>query len=256
VRARRDGLSMKVIRRVLTAVLGLLVSSISPCPLLAEETYGFSSSAMLVSDYVWRGYNLYDGLAVQPTFLGTLTEDVLGGSNMIYAEVAGLWSLAGEEQPDKFSEIDFSLGDEFTIGDLTLSGGVSWYRYPDPSDVFDPSSEIYAAISYETYLKPRLTVSHDYKRYNGTTLEGMLSESIALGDLGGDVALVPSVHTVFSANGPKLYNNNGLTAVTYGLSVSYQYGIVAIEPGIFNTRSHDDWTDNEWWTALTAAVSF
>lgn len=235
-------------------VVGVLLAPLPSSSLTAEETFGLQSSAALVSDYVWRGYNLYDGLAVQPTLTGTMTNDFWGGSNTVYAEVAGLWSLEGEEEPDKFSEIDFSLGNEYTIEDLTLSGGISWYRYPDPSDVFDPSSEIYVAFSYETYLNPHLTASHDYKRYDGTTIEGILSESLHLGHLGGEVSLVPSVHTVFAAKAPKLYNNNGLTAITYGVSVSFEYNTMVVEPGIFNTRSHDDWTDNEWWTALTVTI--
>lgn len=245
---------MKLPRGVITLLVGGMLAPLPCCSLAAEETFGLRSSAVLVSDYVWRGYNLYDGLAVQPTLTGTLTEDLGGGSNTMYAEVAGLWSLEGEEEPDKFSEIDFSLGNEFTIEELTLSGGISWYRYPDPSDVFDPSSEIYVSFSYETYLNPSITASHDYKRYDGTTIEGILRESLLLGNVGGDVSLVPSVHTVFAAQAPKLYNNNGLTAVTYGLSISYEYGPVVVEPGIFYTRSHDDWTDNEWWTALSVTI--
>ena len=62
-------------RAILTAALLMWTVAQSPSPARAEEESPFSASASVAfnSDYMFRGFNLYDGMSIQPSasaFLG------------------------------------------------------------------------------------------------------------------------------------------------------------------------------------------
>jgi hypothetical protein len=103
------------------------------------------------SRYVWRGQYLDRRAVFEP-----------GVSITANGLTVGYWSNWGvtSNDPINSGESDYYLSYAYTIGNLTLSAGHTWYGYPGTGT---SSKEFYFSASYNCFLTPTIAVYHDYE---------------------------------------------------------------------------------------------
>ena len=150
--------------------LGLLVTS----PALAEEAKPTANlTVAALSQYIFRGFEQgQDSLVIQPS----LTVGYQGFS-------ANLWgNLDTDRTGDDAShwqETDMTLAYSYTLGKVGLSGGYIYYGYGLNSQ---DTQEFYASVSYDTLLKPTLTIYRDTDNLAGWYITAAISHSLPLAD--------------------------------------------------------------------------
>ncbi|MCB0336295.1 MAG: hypothetical protein KDD62_08310, partial [Bdellovibrionales bacterium] len=125
---------------------------------------GVDLNAAFYSDYMFRGFNLYDGASIQPS-VGVSYDMQDAG-----AVRAGLWSHlsaeGGNGASDKFTELDYILSYDISAGLASFSAGHIWYTFPRDSDGLDDTGEFYGAVSFDTLLSPTVSVYYDYDLFD------------------------------------------------------------------------------------------
>ncbi len=153
---------------MITAVIALTLS-LFVSPSRAEEAKGpavsGSASIDIMSQYIWRGQQLSDEMAFQPSVGITY-----GGFG------ANIWSNY-DEKTTAITETDFTLNYTFSVDKIGFDVGYIFYTFPD-SD-FD-TSEIYVAASYDVMLSPSLTIYYDFDEGEGAFIVASIGHSIAL----------------------------------------------------------------------------
>lgn len=242
------------------AVLSLLAVSISSAQ--AEESKGpwaVDASVGLFSDYMWRGFNLYDGTSIQPALNVAYDSD--------WGQTSGnLWMhLSGENDngPEKFTELDATIAHAITFEPLTLKVGAVWYTYPDDDDNIDNTGEFFGVVSLDDSelngvftLSPTVSVYHDYDEYDAQYYELGLSHAFATDALGEGFEVTPFVAFGFASNAEKYYADDGVVQATYGVSLNAQVGDLAVVPTIARTSEMDDNAKSEFWFGTNFTYSF
>jgi uncharacterized protein (TIGR02001 family) len=132
-----------------------------------------------MSQYVWRGWQLSDDAAIQPS-VGIGYEGF--GAN--------IWSNY-DTDTTAVTETDFTVNYAFGVDKFGIDVGYIFYTFPD-SDL--DTQEIYAAVSYDVLLSPALTVYVDFDEGEGAFVVGSISHSLPLPqdlalDLGASLSL-------------------------------------------------------------------
>ena len=137
-------------------------------PAFAEETNGpevsGSASVDIMSQYIWRGWQLSDDSVIQPSV--GITYEGLG---------ANIWSNY-DNDTTAITETDYTLNYTFNIEKFGFDVGYIFYTFPD-SD-FD-TQEIYASASYDVILSPSLTVYYDFDEGEGAFIVAAIGHSLA-----------------------------------------------------------------------------
>ncbi|MBN1456217.1 MAG: hypothetical protein JW912_00010 [Sedimentisphaerales bacterium] len=133
---------------------------------LAEEsssTLGVDFSVDYVGKYIWRGQNLQDDGAIQPSInltYGNLTANVWGS-----VEMSSINNNSGE-----ITEVDYTLdySDAFPgLEGVGYSIGVINYQFPNTT--VDDTTELYAGLSLDWLFSPSLTFYRDVDEVKGGT---------------------------------------------------------------------------------------
>jgi hypothetical protein len=225
---------------------------------IADDKSPLSGSAAVAfnSDYMFRGFQNYDGTSIQPT--GTVNYDTGMGtlSGSVWAHI----SAESNQQQDKLTEVDYTATYTFALENTTLKLGHIWYTYPEDRDgVFVDTKEFYGTVAFNDAewnplisLNPSLTVYNDYDFLNGGQYyELSFSHLFEFG--AGDKAwnLTPYVTFGFASNSEKIYANNGLVQTTLGASTTIPWGELTVTPSVNYTAESDDNTRNEFWFGTT-----
>jgi hypothetical protein len=164
---------MKGMRSVKVLILAV-VMMFSAANLYAEETkVAGSASVDVMSNYVWRGQKLSNSWVVQPSVGITY-----GGFG------ANLWAnydsdrteVGSEQEHGEVTETDLTLNYSKSIGKLALTGGYIYYAFDGAND----TQEVYVSASYDTLLKPAMTVYYDYDEGDGAFIIASVGHSIAI----------------------------------------------------------------------------
>ena len=138
-------------------------------PAFAEEANGpevsGSASVDIMSQYIWRGWQLSDDSVIQPSV--GITYEGLG---------ANIWSNY-DNDTTAITETDYTLNYTFNIEKFGFDVGYIFYTFPE-SD-FD-TQEIYASASYDVILSPSLTVYYDFDEGEGAFIVAAIGHSFAL----------------------------------------------------------------------------
>lgn len=131
----------------------------------AEKPSG-SMSVSLLSQYIWRGYELSkDSIVVQPS----ITASYLGFGINLWGnlDTDQDMELFGEEGAN-WNETDLTLSYGGSFGMVTYGAGYIYYGL----EGIDDTQELYASVGLDTLLVPTLTVYRDIDAYAGwyTTL--------------------------------------------------------------------------------------
>jgi len=155
-------------KTLFTAAALLLAMTAGIAPALSEEqkaTIDFSVSPM--TKYVWRGQEMTkDSLVIQPS----LTVGFGGFSANLWGNLdTKPYAPSGESYSSAWTETDFTLAYNRTIGPLTAGMGYIYYGLspahtgaPDPAD----SQEIFATATLNTLLSPTLTIYKEIDHYH------------------------------------------------------------------------------------------
>jgi hypothetical protein len=204
---------------------GLLVGMILtlfavPVSVLAEEDKPTASADLSVlSQYIWRGYELSkDSAVIQPS----MTVAYKGFSANFWGNMDTNVSYDSPFRDEsKWTETDWTLAYNKSLGMVGVGVGYIYYALDSLTD----SQEIFASVKLDTLLSPTLTVfrevshtpawyflfgiSHSFKVYNDVTL-----------DLAGSVSYYYyNDNSVTEANSTKTYRDfhNGL--ISAGLTI-------------------------------------
>jgi hypothetical protein len=124
-----------------------------------ERSFGFNTSADVVSKFVWRGISY----SKNPVFQPSVTFGYKGASINVWSNMD-----LGDENGKKgiFSEFDYTLDYTYDIDNISFSLGALNYTYPDNYGV--PTTEIYIGAVADVPVNPEVFVYHDVRDVNGT----------------------------------------------------------------------------------------
>ncbi len=206
----------------------------------------------LFSDYLWRGFNLYDGTSIQPSIASSLAV----GPGTLTGSVWGHLSGEGSDgaSVENFTEVDYTLSYSIPVGSATFTAGHLWYTYPDSDDNIDNTAEVFGSIALaELPLSPVVSVFHDYDLYDATYIELGLSHVF---DVGSESSLTPYVAFGFGAHADKYYAEDGLVQTTVGANLQIPVDSVSVIPGVHYTFESDANATDELWFGTTVSYVF
>lgn len=131
--------TFKILICALTIVIGFSTTMI-----YAADTSG-SASVDVMSNYLWRGQKLSEGVAIQPA-VGIS----YGGFGV------NIWANY-DSTPNEHTETDLTLNYTFSLDKFGFDVGYVYYAL----EGFDDTQEFYLGVSYDTLLSPSATLYKD-----------------------------------------------------------------------------------------------
>ena len=154
----------------LISASGLLLSfMLAPLDVIAAETSG-SASVDFMSNYVWRGQKLSNGLVVQPS-----TGIAYGGFG------ANLW-VNYDTDTNEHNETDLTLNFSNSVDKFSYDVGYIFYALDGSGDdgSGNDTQEIYLSLGYDVLLSPSLTVYLDFDEGDGAFIVASISHTFEL----------------------------------------------------------------------------
>ena len=158
------------------AVIGLMLVVGFAGVLYAEEEasgIGVDLTVDFNSKYVWRGQNLVDDWVMQPgasTTIGGFTLGVWGNVDMTNEN--------GEEW--EFTEVDYYVDYSGDLAEgIGYSIGYIYYEFPQAGG---DTQEVYAGMSFDTFLSPSVTWYYDFDAVDGSYVAFGLGHSVEVSD--------------------------------------------------------------------------
>lgn len=147
-----------------------------PLSASAAETSG-SASADFMSNYVWRGQKLSNGVVIQPSV--GITYDGFG---------ANLWANY-DTGLHEHNETDLTLNYSHSIDMVSLEGGYIFYAL----EGVDDTQEVYVSVGVDVIASPAITVYYDFDEGDGAFIVASVDHSFELHkmvalDLGASVS--------------------------------------------------------------------
>lgn len=143
-----------------------------------EPPVSGSVSIGVFNRYVFRGYELSaDSFVIQPSvsvsykyFSASLWGNIDSNENATQSFVPD------RADQKSFNETDLTLSYTYAIDKLSLTGGYIYYGTKYAAE----TEELFFTASYDTLLKPALSVYRDINEYPGTYVNFALSHSVLL----------------------------------------------------------------------------
>ena len=237
---------MSFIRTVMLVMI-FMFPQVSPAN-AQDSNWSFNLSSGFYSDYMFRGFNLYDGVSIQPS--ATVAHS-FGEFGVLSGNVWAHLSAEGDRQDEKFTEVDYTLNYSVSLGILELGVGHIWFTFPRDDDMISDTAEFFGSLSVDTFLNPSLSVYHDYQDFDAQYYELGLSHTLECSYLGEGFNITPFVNFGFASNAEKVYeDSSGLVQVTYGAYFDLALGDIAVSPSLNYTSQVDDATQNEFWIGV------
>lgn len=223
-----------------------------------DKPWSVDMSLSLMSDYMFRGQNLYDGASIQPYIAGSY--DLGMGSIGVYN-----WmhiSADGSTNVQEFFEMDWGVNYSIDFEPLSFSIGNLWYTYPNKDDDIADTTEGFISVGLDDSgfndfytLSPTLTVSKDWDELEYYYYDLKLSHEHTSNMLGDGVTITPYVSFGFSSNSEKVYAENGLVTVSEGIALDVPMGELTLTPTVNYTHGIDDLTNDQFWFGMTVGYS-
>jgi len=185
---------MKIFTITMFLVMGIAFGAINT---EAVETSA-SASVDVMSSYMWRGFQLHEDAAIQPSVGITY-----GSFGM------NLWSDYNTETKEA-AETDLTLNYTFAMDKLSFDVGYIYFGLDNATD----TQEIYLSIAYDTILSPAITIYHDFDEGEGSFIEASIGHSVPVGeyslDLGASVSY--NADSAYAIGGYDDFHNANLSA--------------------------------------------
>jgi hypothetical protein len=179
---QEDEREMKMMKK--TIVFSVLIAMLL-CGALTwaeEETPNDGADVALLSQYVWRGYEMSDSsLVIQPS----ISAGYKGFGLSLWGNLDTDYYETGEKD---LNETDLILSYDKSFGMVGFGLGYIYYAFPA-----EDTQELFASVNLNTILAPTLTVYRDYDLFDswyvlfGISHSFSLTEELTL-DLGGSVS--------------------------------------------------------------------
>ncbi|MFH1058781.1 MAG: TorF family putative porin [Pseudomonadota bacterium] len=173
---------MKKLIGIMLLVLCLTTPMVAGTAMAADEAdkgWAVDFSAAYMSKYIWRGIMQVDDPTLQPS--------LNIAKNGFTFNVWGNWDLTDKNgRKNKFSEIDLTAEYAISLGDFSVPVGVIHYLFPNTS--FEPTTELYAGVSYSWIVTPSVKVYKDIDESHGFYVLGALSYEYELPSLAKEMA--------------------------------------------------------------------
>jgi hypothetical protein len=211
------------VKKVLIALLAIIISL--GCITYQAEAIETSGSASLdiYSSYMWRGFELHEDVAIQPSVGITY-----GGFG------ANLWSDINADTGE-ITETDVTVTYAFSKDMFGFDIGYIFYGL----EGIDETQELYIAVSYDTLLSPSLTLYYDFDEGDGAFIVASVGHDIAVNQ---DIAV--SLGASMSYNAESEYAIGDYSALHNGeISVSTSipvYEAISISPMLAYSFSLSD----------------
>ncbi len=170
-----------VVMKGLKVLAMFLVLGFSTAGTYAEDKVTGSASVGVFNRYIFRGYEIGShSIVIQPA----LSVSYKGFSGSLWSNIDSDEHATQSFVPDKaghksFNETDLTLSYTYVIDKLSLTAGYIYYamKYNNPPG---DTEELFVSASYDTFLKPTLSVYRDITSYPGTYFNLSLSHSITV----------------------------------------------------------------------------
>lgn len=213
-------------RRKISSILSLMfiLIVITTFNANADTEKSASASVDVMSSYMWRGFELHEDPAIQPSV------GITYGSFGI-----NLWSDYNMETKEAV-ETDLTLNYTFTMDKLNFDIGYIYFGLDNATD----TQEVYVSIAYDTFLSPALALYYDFDEGKGTFIEASIGHDIAVGSdmtlsLGASASY--NADSAYSIGGYNDFHNANVSAT---LSIPVNENI-SITPMIaYSTDLSDD----------------
>lgn len=160
-------------KKLLLIILAGLLAIGASVPALAFGPVDIEAELPYYSKYVWRGMNRVDDSVLQPSLgLGLFGFELGFWGNYDLTDING---SSGE-----FTQVDYTLGYEFTLPKIALGAGFIHYTFPD-SDV-NSTTEFYLSGEVGVLLSPKLAAYFDIDEIKGTYWEASINHDFGLGE--------------------------------------------------------------------------
>ncbi len=193
----------------------ILLLTLSSGSIYAEEIEKSASASIgFFTHYMWRGFQIHEGAAIQPTM--DLTYGNFG---------VNLWADFNTDDQEHV-ETDLTLNYHFDVAKVGIDVGYIYYAL----DAIDDTEEIYLSLAYDTLLSPSITLYQDVDQGNGGYLEATIGHSFALSDdVGVNLGALCSynMHNDYSFGDYTDFHHAELSA-----SLSFAIRDITIEPMI------------------------
>ncbi len=192
--------------------------TINPLSAIAVETSS-SASVDIMSSYIWRGFELHEDVAVQPSVGITY-----GGFG------ANLWSDYNTDTEEAV-ETDLTLNYAFPIDKFSIEAGYIYFALDGAND----TQELYLTVGYDVILSPSITVYYDIEEGDGAFLTASIGHSFTLPkdmslDLGVSVSY--NAESKYSIGDYNEFHNADLSA-SLGIPVTENTSITPMIAGTF-----------------------
>ncbi len=212
----------KTMKAGLIMIVMFVMVSVSAHMAHAVETSG-SASVDIYSSYMWRGFELHEDVAIQPTVGITY-----GGFG------ANLWSDINADTGE-ITETDVTVNYAFSKDMFGFDIGYIFYGL----EGIDETQEFYIAVSYDTLLSPSLTLYYDFDEGDGAFIVASVGHDVAVNE---DIAV--SLGASISYNAESEYAIGDYSALHNGeISVSTSipvYEAISISPMLAYSFSLSD----------------
>jgi hypothetical protein len=131
-----------------------------------------SASVDVMSNYVWRGQKLSNSWVVQPSV--AIAYGAFGAN--IWANYDSDSKIDEGNGHGEFTETDLTLSYTRSLDKWTFGAGYIYYALNGAND----TQEVYLSASYDTLLKPTLTVYYDYDEGQGAFIVASIGHSLEL----------------------------------------------------------------------------
>ena len=161
INGRKEMKKMKIFTLTICLVMGIAFGALNT---EASETSA-SASVDIMSSYMWRGFQLHEDTAIQPSVGITY-----GSFGM------NLWSDYNMETKEA-AETDLTLNYTFSMDKLSFDVGYIYFGLDNATD----TQEIYLSAAYDMFLSPTLTVYYDFDEGDGTFIEASVGHDTSVG---------------------------------------------------------------------------
>jgi len=217
----------------------------------ASAQVSVSGSAAFVTKYIWRGYNVVDDPAIQPSL------DFGFGESGFSVNVWLSASLSDRNKTSTFDELDFTLGYSASLPNgSALSVGLIYYTFPNQDDfkIDDHTTqEVYAAFTPGVpYLSPTITLYYDFNLGDDLYATFGVDHSIGVGT--GSIGS----STVLAYNNGQFGSDSGFSHVELSVFAAIAAGSVEIAPSVTFVGVFEDTVnkDNEIFLSVIIGWSF
>jgi hypothetical protein len=251
-------------QRANLVVAALFVTGTLACatPGYAQITVGADLGAF--SSYVWRGITYTNKFVLQPDAYvtvpaGNASITAGGWFNIEPGKYDGATDISEGGGASSFDVAEFDWWGEvgYPVGKVTLTGGVTGYRFPNNAGftkIFN-TVEIYGKAALAAPLSPKLAVWYDVDKVKGAYFEGSISHSLPASE---KVSVTLGALAGLSAGqGAKAgeFNNfvdNGFTHLDLSAAVPFSAGPLSFSPALHFVITGDE---NTKWTKLDPATA-